>query len=161
MMCYDFSIRINISIIMRPSFDAQDWSDQQKPWLQWHIIPNIFRNRGSRWMIPTQTMHYYRQITQNYHLYYVLFDSPDMGNFMIPEKPHRKSNQMIKLIYIFLKQVAYECNADLFICGVEWDLCQCKCRDLLTLLRQIPCLLYPRLEDAWQGLTTSLWVNSN
>ena len=34
-------------------------------------------------ILPTQTMHYYRQITQNYHTF-VLFDSPNMGNLMTP-----------------------------------------------------------------------------
>ena len=45
------------------------------------------RTRGVSYLIlPTQTMHYYGQITQNYHTL-VLFDSdsPNMGNLMTPE----------------------------------------------------------------------------
>ena len=35
-------------------------------------------------ILPTQTMHYLREIPQNYHTF-ALFDSPQMGNLMIPE----------------------------------------------------------------------------
>ena len=36
-------------------------------------------------ILPTQTMHYLRQIPPNYHTF-ALFDSPQMGNLMIPER---------------------------------------------------------------------------
>ena len=43
---------------------------------------NTLRNTGVI-ILPTQTMHYLREIPQNYHTF-ALFDSPQMGNLMIP-----------------------------------------------------------------------------
>ena len=59
--------------------------ERQLPQLNSHGQITIYCNSGVI-ILPTQTMHYYRGIPQNYHTF-VLFDPPRNGNLMTPVIP--------------------------------------------------------------------------